>query len=133
MKLYDANLAACLLLRYSLLKQTNDIGGQIVLVTGEEFGNLHSDNSESSNRNFSFLFMFPRFGGTQLNANLISGSFGIRVFEKRFCTVLCIGFPFLVFPTLNIIILIFTFRIEFGLGYYFVTSIGTPLLLSEVS
>ena len=50
---------------------------------------------------FHFLFMFPRFGGTQFNANLISGSFGIRVFEKRLCTALCIGFPFLVFPTLN--------------------------------
>ena len=82
---------------------------------------------------FHSCFMFPRFGGTQLNANLISGSFGIRVFEKRLCTALCIGFPFLVFPTLNIIILIHTFRIGFGLGYYFVTLIGTPQLLSEVS
>ena len=130
MKLYDANLVACLLLRYSVLKQTNDIGGQIMLVTGEEFGNLHSDNSESSNRHFSFLVLcfLHRFGGTQLNANLISGSFGVRVFEKRLCTVLCIGFPFLVFPTLNIIILIHTFRIGFGLGYYFVILIGTPQL-----
>ena len=82
---------------------------------------------------FHFLFMFPRFGGTQLNANLISGSFGIRVFEKRFCRALCIGFPFLVFPTLNISILIHTFRIGFGLGYYFVTLIGTPQFHSEVS
>ena len=57
MKLYGANLAACLLLRYSPLKQTNDIGGQIMLVTGEEFGNLHSDNSETSNRHFSFLVL----------------------------------------------------------------------------
>ena len=52
MKLYGANLVAYLLLRYSVLKQTNDIGGQIMLVTGEEFGNLYSDNSESSNRHF---------------------------------------------------------------------------------
>ena len=79
---------------------------------------------------FHFLFMFPRFGGTQFHANL---SFGIRVFEKRLCTALCIGFPFLVFPTLNISILIHTFRIGFCLGYYFRTLIGTPQLLSEVS
>ena len=72
MKLYDANLVACLLLRYSVLKQTNDIGGQIMLVTGEEFGNLHSDNSVSSNRHDYWLKNFWILCNTKYPDNMQS-------------------------------------------------------------